>query len=286
MKVIKTILNLIISFLLIFTLILGILFNFLSVQVFNKENMLKRLEETEFYMQVSREVYNGFENYIYQSGLPEDTIKDLYTDEDIKNDITSIVNYIYEGKEITLSEEKISTNLDNKINNYLQSENITLSKTEKENVDKFKNLIIDSYKSNIKISNTLINVARDYYQKSKDIFISIQDLPLILGVVLVFLLFVINLKSLENVISYASISVFSAGVLLKLFNYIILKNIEVDDLLIFATSLTSVVQNIFKEVLNLISTSGLYLIVGGITGIIIASMIKAALPKNTNEKNN
>ena len=129
-------------------------------------------------------------------------------------------------------------------------------------------------------------MARDYYQKSKDIFISIQDLPLILGVVLVFLLFVINLKSLENVISYASISVFSAGVLLKLFNYIILKNIEVDDLLIFATSLTSVVQNIFKEVLNLISTSGLYLIVGGITGIIIASMIKAALPKNTNEKNN
>lgn len=286
MKVIKTILNLIISFLLIFALILGILFNFLSNEIFNKENMLKRLEETEFYMQISREVYNGFEDYIYQSGLPEDTIKELYTEDDVKNDVNSIINYIYEGKEITLSDEKINTNLENKINEYLQNENIKLTKSEEDNVNKFKKLIVDSYKSNIRISNTLITVAREYYQKANEIFIKVQDIPLTMGVILVFVLFVINIKSLTNVISYISISILSSGILLKLFNYIVLKNIDIDDLLIIATSLTSFIQNILREVLDIISTNGLYFIVGGITGIIISSMIKAALPKNANEKNN
>lgn len=285
MKVIKTIINLIISFLLIFVLILGILFNFLSVKIFNKENMIKRLEETEFYMQVSREVYSGFEDYIYQSGLPEDTINDLYTDEDIKNDINSIINYIYEGTEIKLSDEKIIANLDTKINNYLESENITLRKAEQDNVNKFKDLISASYKNNIKISNTLIEVAREYYQKANDIFVKVENIPFIAGIILVVLLVVINIKSLVNVISAISVSLISAGVLLKLFNNIVLQRVHIDDLLILSTSLTNFVQNILREILDIISTFGLYYIVGGITGIIISAMIFAALPKKTKEKN-
>ena len=31
----------------------------------------------QVYLQISRDVKSGFENYIYQSGLPEDTIDDL-----------------------------------------------------------------------------------------------------------------------------------------------------------------------------------------------------------------
>ena len=285
MKVVKTILNLIISFLLIFTLILGILFNFLSNKIFNKENMLKRLEETDFYMEVSREVYSGFEDYIYQSGLPEDTISNLYTDEDIKNDINSIVNHIYEGKEIVLSDKKITTNLDNKINNYLNQENIKLTKSEQDNVNKFKNLIINSYKNNVKMSNTLISLAREYYQKANEIFVKIQDIPLTAGVALVFLLIVINIKSLSNTLNYISISLLSAGVLLKLFNYIVNKRVEIDDLLIIATSFTNFVQNILREIIEMISNFGLYFIIAGSTGIIISAMLKAFLPENASEKN-
>lgn len=285
MKVVKTILNLIISFLLIFALILGILFNFLSNKIFNKENILKRLEETDFYMEVSREVYSGFEDYIYQSGLPEDTISNLYTDEDIKNDINSIVNHIYEGKEIVLSDAKISKNLDNKINDYLKQENIKLNKSEQDNVNKFKNLIINSYKNNIKMSNTLISLAREYYQKVNEIFVKVQDIPLIVGVALVFLLIVINIKCLSNTLNYISISLLSAGVLLKLFNYIVNKKVEIDDLLIIATSFTNFVQNILREIIEMISNFGLYFIIAGGTGIIISAMLKAFLPENTNEKN-
>ena len=58
--------------------------------------MLDKLEEIEFYEQISREVKIGFEDYIYQSGLPEDTINDLYTINDIRNDVNSIINNIYD----------------------------------------------------------------------------------------------------------------------------------------------------------------------------------------------
>lgn len=277
MKVVKEIFNILISFLLIFIIILGFLFNFLSEKIFDKENMIKRLEETKFYTQISQEIYNGFEDYIYQSGLPEDTIKDLYTEDDIKNDINSILTYIYEGKEIKLSDEKVNENLDNKINLYLENENITLSKSEKENVNKFKKLIIDSYKSNVKVSNTLIEMSREYYSKINNIFMKVQDLPIIIGVILIFILFVINIKSLINALNYISISVLSSGILLKLFDYIFLKNVDIDNLLIIAKSLTSFIQNIMREFLYYFSNLSVYFIVFGITGIIIYAMIKCSL---------
>ncbi len=276
MKVVKEIFNILISFLLIFIIILGFLFNFLSEKIFDKENMIKRLEETKFYTQISQEIYNGFEDYIYQSGLPEDTIKDLYTEDDIKNDINSILTYIYEGKEIKLSDEKINENLDNKINLYLENENITLSKSEKENVNKFKKLIIDSYKSNVKVSNTLIEMSREYYLKINNIFMKVQDLPIIIGVILIFVLFVMNIKSLINVLNYISISVLSSGILLKLFDYIFLKKVDIDNLLIIAKSLTSFIQNIMREFLYYFSNLSVYFIVFGITGIIIYAMIKCS----------
>ena len=137
MRILKTILNIILSFLLIIVIAMSFAINILGNKILNKNYFSSKLEETEFYLQVSREVENGFENYIYQSGLPEDTIKNLFTEEDIKKDVNSIVNKLYDGTDITLSSENVKENLDNKINEYLEKEDMKMNNQGKENIKKF-----------------------------------------------------------------------------------------------------------------------------------------------------
>ena len=173
MKIIKTPLNLIISFLLIFVFLSFAIINILSNRILDKKYMLDKLEEIEFYEQISREVKIGFEDYIYQSGLPEDTIND------IRNDVNSIINNIYDGEEITLSDEKIKSNLREKINLFVQKENRKLDAEEENNITKFENLIANSYNNNVKVSNSLIKTARETLQKANVVYEKIKNIPLI-----------------------------------------------------------------------------------------------------------
>ena len=62
MRILKTILNIILSFLLIIVIAMSFAINILGNKILNKNYFSSKLEETEFYLQVSREVENGFEN--------------------------------------------------------------------------------------------------------------------------------------------------------------------------------------------------------------------------------
>ena len=92
----------------VLTISLGILIanNIVENKLLNKKYIESKLEESEFHEQISREVKSAFEEYIYQSGLPKDTIEGLFTDAMIKRDVSSLVNCVYEGSKITVSEAK------------------------------------------------------------------------------------------------------------------------------------------------------------------------------------
>ena len=66
MKILKNVLCVILSFILVLFLIIYLCLGILRNNILNKEYLLLKMEETEFYLQVSREVQNGFENYIYK----------------------------------------------------------------------------------------------------------------------------------------------------------------------------------------------------------------------------
>ena len=135
MKVIRVILSLILSFCLILIVAIILGKSILENKILNKNYLLEKMDETEVYLQVSRAVTSGFENYIYQSGLPEDTIKDLYTEEMIKNDVNSLVNSMYEGTDIKLSDDIVRNNLNQKIDAYVESQGLKLNKQGRENIE-------------------------------------------------------------------------------------------------------------------------------------------------------
>ncbi len=269
MKVFKTILNIILSFLLIILIAITILINILQNKILNKDYIFAKMEENQVYLQVSREVDSGFEKYIYQSGLPEDIIKDLYTEDIIKNDVNSFINALYDGTEIQISDAVIRETLDNKINEYLVSENKTLNEQGRKNVEKFEDLIVSEYKSNVNAYGSLYETGHEFLEKLEQIVQKVKFIPIILIIVFVILLVINNLKNLLLAINYACISLLSLGVLIKLGVNIIFSKINIDNILLITKALSNLIINISKEILYICSDYATLFIVVGIVGILI-----------------
>lgn len=283
MKILKTILSIILSFLLIILIAIILATNILENKILNKNYVLSKLDETEFYLQISREVENGFENYIYQSGLPEDTIKDLFTDDIIKEDVNSLINKVYDGTDIKLNSEKIRENLDTKINIYLESENKKMNNQGKENIKKFEDLIVNEYTKNVNVSNTLYNKLHDGIEILRKIDDRIGNLPIIITIIVVVIIIVINIKNLLNAINYFGISLLSLGILIKLGVNVIFNNINLDNLLILTSSLSNLLINIIKDILYELSENANLFIVAGIIAIFVTAILKNIDLKKSNE---
>lgn len=274
MKIVKTVLNLILSFLLIVLILVNLATNILENKLLNKQYVLSKMEETEFYLQISREVENGFENYIYQSGLPEDTIKNLFTEEMIKADSNSLIDSVYEGTEITLSTEQVAETLDKKIDEYLRAQNIKMNKQGKDNIKKFENLIIKEYNKNVNVSNTLYKTAHSGVEKLNSINEKIGNIPIIALIVVIVLLVIVNIKNLLSAIKFAGISLLSVGVLMRLGIKIVLDSISLDNIVVLTTSLTNLFITMIKDILYSIEDNGGLFIVAGITAIVLTAILQ------------
>lgn len=274
MKIFKNILNIILSFFLIISIALIFAADILENKLLNKNYLLSKMEETEFYLQISREVESGFENYIYQSGLPEDTIKDLFSEGMIRQDIDSIINCIYNGSKITLSSQAVKENLDNKVKDYLKEQDILLNNQGKENIKKFEDLIVKEYEENVNVSSKLYTKSHDGVVVLNKINEKVGKLPIIITVAIVVLLIVINKKDLLNVINYCGISLLSLGVLIKLGFSTIVSNVNFDNLMILSKSLSNLITSIIKEILYSAGDKSTIFIICGITGIFITAILK------------
>ncbi len=279
MKIIKGILNVIFAFLLVIITFIVLGKNILSNKLLNKNYMLNKMEEMQVYLQISRDVQSGFENYIYQSGLPEDTINDLFTDEMIKNDTNSILEYIYDGTEIKISDEIVRDNLEQKIVSYVEGQNLKLNDQGRKNISDFEDLIVNEYKTNVNIdeynsSLQVFPIIHNVVQKLQDINQKIWHLPIIALLIVLFVFILINRKNLLIAIQYLSISSLSIGVILKLTVNLVFKNFDIDNIVLFSTAMTNLVINIIKEILySLLDNSNIFVICG-IVGIIVSSLLK------------
>ena len=76
--------------------ILGlVIINILSSSILSKEYILAKLQSQNYYEKIYKETESNFENYIHQSGLDEDVLKDIVTKEKVEKDTRIILNNIY-----------------------------------------------------------------------------------------------------------------------------------------------------------------------------------------------
>lgn len=67
--------------------------------ILNKDYILNKMEECNYYEQTYLDMNEILEQYIGPSGLDEEVLKDIYTENKIKDDINTTVNTIFTGEE-------------------------------------------------------------------------------------------------------------------------------------------------------------------------------------------
>ena len=114
-KAIISILNL---FLIIMLLTISILV-IISNTVLKKSYIETSLEKSGFYDELNIAIQNEFDIYLAQAGIKSGALKNLYTIEELKSDISNTLDAIYNSKTINVissfMKEKINNKIDRRI---------------------------------------------------------------------------------------------------------------------------------------------------------------------------
>lgn len=271
MKIVLNVIRFIAIVLLMIGIVCTIMLGIGTNTILKEQYVLNKLSETNFYNKIDEEIKSNFENYIFQSGLDEDVIKDVYPSEKIENDIKKIISNIYNG-----TDEKIETeSIKNTLNERIDALNIKNSKNES-SIEKFVNTIADEYEESIlhtkyeKQINTYITKINRYCKLGLTL-----SIVLILSALLTCIL--TSLKELSKIINCIGISFVSAGTFVIVGLQFLISNIKIEYIKLLNDAFSYTIINVCKEIIQTILTCGVALnIVGGI-GIIAYAIIK---PKN------
>lgn len=270
MKVISNIIKYIVLIILIISIILTVATTLISATILNKEYILSKLEETDYYTSIYNQVESNFENYIYQSGLDENVIKEIISKEEVKADTIQIINNIYSNEEATkIDVSKIEDRLEKNIYDSLSGQ--TVSSTNKKSIEQFIKTIVEEYKDTIIHTKYETNI-NDVITKIIDYSSKIKNVLVIVDVILILLLLILNMKNIQKGIVKIGTALSATGFFYIVANIIVKLNVKIDHITIlndgFSTTLRTILNNIMNKMLGV----GIILLLIGIITIFVLNI--------------
>lgn len=270
MKLVKTIIKYMITIIIAISMILFLIINLASSTILNKNYILSKLEETNYYNKIYEEVKSNFENYIHQSGLEESVLEDIISKEKVKKDTELIISNLYDGLEEKIDTQEIKDNLNKNIEETLG--NAKLVVTQRNAIDALIEKICDEYTTTIshyeyekQINDVYLKVMK-YLEMAKKIILVIIAISIIL---LVFL----NRRRIYKAFSLLGVSLATTGIFFIIVNIFINMKIKVQTILILNDAISDTLRNILTELLNSINGYGYIMLGVGLVFIIVSNLI-------------
>lgn len=244
--------------------------------ILDKEYVIQKLEETNFYAETYKLVESNFENYIYQSGLDEEVLKNICTEEKVKQDINIMLSNIYEGTNQKIDTTEIANNL---------NENIDKSgiknKQNESAIQQFVAHICDEY------TNTLVHTKyetqiNNIYKKVTETLDQIYEIILIVLLIDLIAIIAINNKKISKDIQHLGISLLATSAFELSILQIINSKINIQGIKIFNDVFSKSVVTIIQEIMNQIASLALGTLV--ISIIFIAIYVITAISKTSDKK--
>ena len=217
---------------------------------------------------------NGFEEYQYQSGLPQEIFQNLYSRDNIKFVVDSVVKTMYNGGTVNIDSTEVRNRITENVNKYLADNQIVLKDVEQNNIDQFENMIVQVYEEKMDFLVGYTREISDVVQKITDM---VRTAKLVAVVMLVFVLIftlVINISAISDFFAVLGIALLASGTLLEIVKALINKYIHIDSILILNQSLSDFIKIIANELLTKVGFYGVLFIILGICGIIINGYLK------------
>ena len=270
MRTFKKIVTYISALILAISIILCVLVFLISSTILNKNYVLEKLDETNYYSQIYELVESNFENYIQQSGLDESVIENIITEEKVKEDTEQILINLYDGLNEEISTQEIADSLNSNIDESLEGR--TLTSDEEEAIETFVETICEEYENTILHTSYEESINNVYQEITEYVKLAKQVLSIVIGVFLI-LLILLNNKVIYRTIKGVAIALLSSGVILLIINFYINSKIKIQSIIILNDAFSEVLINILEEIMNNILIFGWCSVMLGVILVILSNVI-------------
>lgn len=275
MKILINILKFIIMLILVVCILFFGIKNIVLSTIMDKDYVLNKLEETNFYSGTYELVESGFENYIAQSGLEEEVLNNICTEEKIKNDIGIIINNIYNGT----NEEIDTTEIANNLNANIDKLDVRTSQN-KSALDKFVQRICTEYKNTI-LNTKYENTIHEILNKTTNLLEKLQTIVTIVTIISVICLILLNIKNISKLVGNIGTVLLSSSVTILVVINLINANINISAIKLFNNVFSSSIVTILQDILSKVNKFGIIILITSIVVILINAIINFV---KTNQK--
>jgi hypothetical protein len=273
MKVLTNIIKFVlVSILTVCLIVIGIISIVFST-ILDKAYITGKLEETNFYQETYELVKSNFENYIYQSGLEEDILNNICTQEKVKKDINIIISNIYDGTDEKIDTTEIETNLNANIDKL----GVKNSKNQKA-IEQFVNHICDEYTETIIHTKYETKINKEY-TKINETLVKAHNAIVIVGIVDIIILVLINIKRISKGMQDFGIAMLATGMFDITSCCIVGSKVNIEGIKILNDTFSGTLVNIISDIIRKILSLGVGCILFGMILIGIYSIIYVSKKK-------
>ena len=267
MKIVIKFLKFIVMVILTLCLLFIFVRNTIISTILSQKYILKQLEKTEFYSEVYKIAEANFENYIDQSGLEENVLNNICTQEKVRKDINIIISNIYEGT----NEEIDTTEIASKLNSNIDNLNVRTAKNSNA-IDEFVNHICESYKEAI-INTKYESQINGLYKKTTNILEKINKMLITVTIISIILLMIMNIKNISKILADFAIILLSTSFLQFIGINILKSKVDILNIKVFNDAFSKTIVMIVQDIFSKINTVGIIMFGISILFIIIYEII-------------
>lgn len=227
----------------------------LKFTLYSESHFKKALDKNNYYSMIYNDAKSEMENTIIPTGLPEEVLENIFTEEMVKNDIDTIITNLYHNKTIKVDTTGIRKNLNTNVNKYLEDNFLEVS--DEDNLGALEDQMIDIYVKHVTQANLFKHIQKVIVKTDKLIVIGIITLIAIIAILGI----VIKIFIKDNLLS---IPLFTSGSLLMVVYFYIHSNININNILIWSKATSNMLHSIANSIFNSMLIVGIICIAIGI----------------------
>lgn len=267
----KKVISYIFSFILVIFIIFTCFISIFESTILSKEYVISKLEDANYYERMNGEIEEQFKSYTIQSGLSYDVIENLYTSDQLTQDINNVIDAIYTGKELEIDTTEIKENLQKNILTEVEQEGKTVDFDDVATKE-YLNAIENAYESQVSYSTNIVNSIGNTFVKILDLSEKAQIVGYVGIAIIAVLIIIINRKQIVG-LNYLAISAMASGLFIIACRLIAEFSMDLKNIMIMNQATSNVIQLIINDILTSVTMIGTVLAVVGILASIIYQLL-------------
>ena len=248
-----------------------ILLNIEKETILKEEYILQKFEESRYYETAYQEIKIKLSDSIKQYGLDEELLKEIITQEQVKEDTKRVIQNIYQGTENKLNTERLKQTLNANIQ--LQLERTTIAENTEQTIQEVIDRIGQEYEDKI-MQKQYDKKIDQIVQNGSSVIEKRVHIINIIAVILIITILILNIKKQKiKALVSLGMSMIISGIFLTLANIFINSRLFAEDVNVLSQSITTLVQIITNDILSKMLTNSIIMIVIGTFAIVFGNVL-------------